>query len=334
MTGVRARALALPALVLALVWAVALFHGPTSDVHINDLNIYRGYADALQAGRAPYADFALEYPPLALVPMWLAGTTSAGLRLLRDQLCDPDAAGRAGGDGADGGAWRASAPLTAAWIVALSPLLTGAVVRTHFDLVPVALLLAALLALTRARPTAGFALLGVGAMTKLFPALLVPVAAAWLLAAGRGSDALRGAVVFTAVVVAVSLPFLGGGYADAFRFQLDRPVQIESTPASVLFAAGGSRVTGGPSVPDAYKSNGLVGGAADGVQTGFAVVLVGVLALVVALVLRSPPARTRCCWARSPRCSRSSPWGRCSRRSSSSGWCRSRRSPGRAASGC
>ena len=285
----RAGALLAPALVLGLVWGVALFHGPTSDVQINDLNVYRGYSDLLAAGHKPYSSsFPLEYPPLALVPMWLAGLVGSGygdyetafavLMLLAALAVLWLTAGLA----------RERAT-TAAWIVALAPLATGAVVRTHFDLVPLALLLAALLAFTRDRSTAGFALLGVGTMTKLFPALLVPVAAAWLVAAGRGGDAARGGAVFVAVVAVVSLPFLGSGYVDAYRFQLDRPVQIESTPASVLFAVGGSHVTGGPSVPDAYKSNGLVGGAADAVQTVFSVLLVAALVLVVALVVRGPP---------------------------------------------
>ena len=279
-----------PAAALGVVWVVALFHGPTADVHITDVNIYRGYADALSAGHAPYSGFAFEYPPLALVPMWLGGLASTAdtygaydvafaivtfvaaiaVMLLTASLARERAA-------------------TAAWIVALSPLLTGAVMRTHFDLVPVALLLAALFALTRDRPTAAFALLGLGAMTKLFPALLVPIAAAWLIASGRGRDAVRGIVAFAAVVAAISLPFVGSGYVDAYRYQLDRPVQIESTPASVIFALGGSEVTGGPTVPDAYKSNGLVGGPADAVQTLFEVVLLGVLALVVVLVRRAPP---------------------------------------------
>ena len=279
-----------PAAALGIVWVVALFHGPTADVHITDVNVYRGYADALSAGHAPYSGFAFEYPPLALVPMWLGGLASTAdtygaydvafaivtfvaaiaVMLLTASLARERAA-------------------TAAWIVALSPLLTGAVMRAHFDLVPVALVLAALFALTRDRPTAAFALLGVGAMTKLFPALLVPIAAAWLIASGRGRDVVRGIIAFAAVVAAISLPFLGSGYVDAYRYQLDRPVQIESTPASVLFALGGSDVTGGPTVPDAYKSNGLVGGSADAVQTLFEVVLVGVLALVVLLVRRAPP---------------------------------------------
>jgi glycosyl transferase family 87 len=278
-----------PAAALAAVWAVALFHGPTADTHITDVNVYRGYADALAAGREPYSGFAFEYPPLALVPMWLAGVTDAGSYASYDVSFAVVMLAAALAVMLLTAALARERALTAAWIVALAPLLTGAVVRTHFDLVPVALLLGAILALTRGRPTAGFALLGVGAMTKLFPALLVPVAAAWLIASGRGREAARGFIAFAAVVAALSLPFLGQGYVDAYRYQLDRPVQIESTPASVLFALGGSEVTGGPSVPDAYKSNGLVGGSADAVQALFAVLLVGVLALVVALVVRGPP---------------------------------------------
>jgi len=278
-----------PAAALAAIWAVALFHGPTADTHITDVNVYRGYADALSAGNAPYSGFAFEYPPLALVPMWLAGLADAGSYASYDVSFAVVMLVAALVVMLLTAALARERALTAAWIVALAPLLTGAVVRTHFDLVPVALMLAALLALTRGRPTAGFALLGVGAMTKLFPALLVPVAAAWLIASGRGREAARAFAAFAAVVAVVSLPFLGRGYIDAYRYQLDRPVQIESTSASVLFALGGSQVTGGPSVPDAYKSNGLVGGSADAVQALFTVLLLGVLALVVALVVRGPP---------------------------------------------
>jgi hypothetical protein len=278
-----------PAAALAAIWAVALFHGPTSDAHITDVNVFRGYADALSAGKTPYSGFAFEYPPLALVPMWLAGLGDAGSFASYDVSFAVVMLVAALAVMLLTAALARERALTAAWIVALAPLVTGAVVRTHFDLVPVALLLGALLALTRRRPTLGFALLGVGAMTKLFPALLVPVAAAWLIASGRGREAARGFIAFAAVVAVFSLPFLGQGYIDAYRYQLERPVQIESTPASVLFALGGSDVTGSPSVPDAYKSNGLVGGSADAVQALFTVLLVGVLALVVALVVRGPP---------------------------------------------
>jgi hypothetical protein len=282
-----------PAVALAVVWGIALFNGPTADVHITDVNVYRGYADALDAGHEPYSGFAFEYPPLALVPMWLAGLTDGGsyasydvtfaiVMLLAALAVMPLTAVLA-----------RDRALTAAWIVALSPLLTGAVVRTHFDFVAVALMLGALVALTRGRPTAGFALLGAGAMTKLFPALLVPVAAAWLVARRQGGDAARGAAAFAAVVAVVSLPFLGGGYVDAYRYQLERPVQIESTPATVLFALGGSHVTGTATIPDAHGSNGLEGGPDDVVQAVFVALLAGTLALVVVLVARGPPEERR-----------------------------------------
>jgi hypothetical protein len=282
-----------PAAALSVVWAVALFHGPTGDAHITDVNVYRGYADALGAGREPYSGFAFEYPPLALVPMWLAGATDAGSYASYEVSFAVVMLAAALAVMALTAALARERAVTAAWIVALSPLLTGAVVRTHFDLVPVALMLGALLALTRGRSAGGFALLGAGAMTKLFPALLVPVAGAWLLGRRRGADAVRGVLVFVAVVAVVSLPFLGAGYIDAYRYQLERPVQIESTPATVLFALGGSHVTGTATVPDAHGSNGLDGGAADVVQTAFTALLVATLALAVVLVARGPPDEHR-----------------------------------------
>jgi len=179
----------------------------------------------------------------------------------------------------------------AAWLIAFSPLLTGALVRTHFDLVPTAILLGALVAMTRGRPVLGLGLLGVGAMTKLFPALAAPVAIAWLLGRGERRTAALGAVAFVAVVAVISLPFFGNGYIDAYRFHIDRPVQIESTPASVLFAIGGSHVTGDPVRPDQYKSNGLAGGSAGAVQAGFVVLELLALAWIVVRAARRPDPR-------------------------------------------
>lgn len=280
-----ARSLFWPALALTAIWGVAFTVGPTSDIHINDIAIYRGYADAMRTGHYPYVDFALEYPPLSLVVFAAAGMfgTAAdtyefvlgalmlGAALIVLALTADLARDRR---------------LTAAWLVAVSPLLTGAVVRTHFDVVAVVLMLAALVALLADRPLACFALLGVGAMVKLFPGLLVPVAAAWLIGAGRRREAVRGVAVFAAVVAVVSLPFASRGYLDAYTFQLDRPVQIESTPASVLFAVGDSHVTGYPYVPDRFKSNGLAGGAAGPMAAAFAVLLVATLAAITALAAR------------------------------------------------
>ena len=251
------------------------------------------YADLLHAGQLPYRDFGFEYPPLAAIPLWLAGlpglddptyAVSFGVLMALCLLAVQQLAARLAGG--------ARASLTVAWLFVATPVLIGASLRTHFDALPVALALAALLALSRNRYDLGFALLGVGTMTKLFPGLLAAVALVWL-AAGRGEwrAALRGGAIFAAVVVAISLPLAGAGYADSFRFHLERPVQIESTAASVLFALGGSDVTGTNLRPDRFKSNGLDGGHADLVEAVFALLLVAALCGVGWLAARGPDAR-------------------------------------------
>jgi uncharacterized membrane protein len=285
-------ALAPPAISLAVLWAVATTVGPFSDTTVNDLFVYRTYAELLAGGALPYVDFGFEYPPLAALPIWLAGlpgrdeaTYAASFAVLMAAcaLADQHLAARLAGERRAG--------LAVAWLLALQPVAIGASVRTHFDPLPVALALGGLLALAAARPQLGFVLLGLGTMTKLFPGLLAVVAVVWLAARGERRAALRGAATFAAVVVLVSLPLAGSGYVDSFRFHLDRPVQIESTPASVLFALGGSQVTGTNLRPDRFKSNGLDGGHAELVEALFAAALLLALAAVAALAARGRDAR-------------------------------------------
>jgi hypothetical protein len=313
--------LALAAVTLATLWAVATTIGPFSDTTVNDLYVYRSYADLLVAGQLPYLDFGFEYPPLAAVPLWLAGLPGTdeasyavtfavlmGACAVVGQQLAARLAGAAGEAATStrerlagaGIAVRARRPLArpgreglaVAWMLAFTPVLIGASVRTHFDALPIAVALGALLAFARERPSLGFALLGVGTMTKLFPGLLAVVAFVWLLW-GRGERraALRGGAIFVAVVLALSLPFAGAGYVESFTFHLDRPVQIESTPATVLFALGGSDVTGTNLRPDRFKSNGLDGGHADAVKRLFSLLLVAALAGILALAARRPDAR-------------------------------------------
>ncbi|MBA3328941.1 MAG: hypothetical protein H0T43_11635, partial [Solirubrobacterales bacterium] len=150
-----------PAVALALLWALATTVGPFSDTTVNDLFVYRTYADLLRDGALPYLDFGFEYPPLAAVPIGLAALPGGGedayaasfaVLMLGCALAGQQLAARLAGGGREGE--------TVAWLLALAPVLIGASVRTHFDALPVALALGALLAFARDRPTAGFALLG------------------------------------------------------------------------------------------------------------------------------------------------------------------------------
>ena len=283
---------ALPSIALAVAWAVATTTGPFSGTTVNDLFVYRTYAELFAAGMLPYLDIGFEYPPLAALPLWLAGLPgvdeatyelSFGVLMAGCAIAGQQLAMRLAGERRSG--------LVVGWLLALTPVVIGASVRTHFDALPVALALGGLLVLARGHSDLGLLVLALGTMTKLFPGLLAVVAIVWLAGRGDRRAALRGAAILVSVIVLVSLPFAGGGYVDSFRFHLDRPVQIESTPATVLFALGDSQVTGTNLRPDRFKSNGLDGGHADLVAALFAVALVLALAAIAALAARASDAR-------------------------------------------
>ena len=138
--------------------------------------------------RLPYRDFPVEYPPLALAAMALPrllASTLAGYRvafaamiaLLYLVLCW--IAGRLAG------LLAGAPPPEVVWRrMALLALAVGPLLVQRFDLVPAALVAGAVLALSSRRDGLAGALLGLGIMTKLYPALLLGPIAAFLLAAG------------------------------------------------------------------------------------------------------------------------------------------------------
>jgi hypothetical protein len=282
------RAALLALAVLAAGWALTLWVAPWSNERVNDLFVYRSFAAPVLDGELPYRDVAFEYPPLAapaIVLPGLAGTgqddfrwafalwtlvAAAAVVLLCGAL-----AHTTGGD-----------PRRAMMAAALMPLFLGAMVRTHFDLFPVALLLAGLLLLCRDRPRAGLAVLGLGVMTKAFPLVAVPVALAWLVARGLRREAWQGALACGAVIAVAggaALAVSADAATDAVRFQLDRPAQVESSPALVLLGLDAAGAGEARSV-SSYRSDGLLHPASDVVTSLFAAALLAFVALLCAAV--------------------------------------------------
>ena len=272
-------------LVLTGSWALTLWVMPWSDERVNDLFVFRSDASWFLDGLLPYRDVAFEYPPLAAGAIGLPGLAGTGassyrwafaLTMLALAFCVlvlvRALARRTGG----------SVALASA-AVALAPLVTGAMIRNHFDLLPVALTLGALLLVLGRRPGLGFALLGVATMTKGFPLVVAPVALAWLVAGGERRAALRGGCAFAAVVALMAGLAVGlspAGARDAIRYQTARPVQIESLAS---FGVRAIDALGGPrAVPvESYRSDGLehpAGGALAGLFAALGVLAVGVLA--------------------------------------------------------
>jgi hypothetical protein len=120
----------------------------------------------------------------------------------------------------------------------------------------------------------------------------VPVALAWLVAGGRRREAWQGGLACAAVIAVVAGAAVAtspGGAADAVRYHLDRPVQIESSPALVLLgldAAGAGEARGVSS----HRSDGLLHPAADAVTSLFGAALVAFVAfLCVGVGRRNDP---------------------------------------------
>jgi hypothetical protein len=242
--------------VFAGVWAV-LHTGFYRHRQIIDTPIYQRYGDAMADGKVPYRDFQLEYPPAAL-PAFVIPS------LLRSP--DGDLGGYRSGFEAEmlvcgalalafmlsillsleAGPVRTGAALGFA---ALAPLLLGSVMLSRFDLWPTALTVGALAAFVAERDRLGSGVLGLAVAAKIFPAVLVPVAAVWIWRRSGRREALVCLGVFAAVVIVCFAPFVAlspHGVWHSVTTQTSRPLQIETLGAGVLLVAhavGGLGIT-------------------------------------------------------------------------------------------
>ena len=289
--GILPAALAL----LALSWIAIFLLDPWADERVSDLFLFHSTAELFLDGFLPYRDVPFEYPPLAapvIALPGLAGGGEDGYRLAFGLLMAALAAAAivlAGRLATQTGGDRRLALLA----MALAPLLTGAMVRTHFDLAAVVLVLAALSAILSGRTGLGFACLGAGAMLKLFPLVVAPIALAWLLAREERGVAVRGAAVLGLTLAALALPALvlsPEGALDAVRYQAERPVQVESSPATVLLAL--DAVGGGAAQSvHSHRSDGLEHAGSELVVALFAGILIGVVALLAVAATRPSESR-------------------------------------------
>lgn len=236
-------ALALAALFAVLALAVARAWDVSGE-QVSDVPLYRTYGERIAGGEVPYRDFRLEYPPGALPALVLPALVTGGAEAYEWTLAALLAACGAGGLLV---LWRllaalgrpARTQLAVLGLVALSPVVLGAVLLTRFDLVPAVAVAAATLALVRGRDRLGGALLGAAIAIKLYPLVLVPLAAAWTWRRLGRRRALESLALCAAVVVLAYVPFLlvaPEGVASSVGRQLGRPLQIETLGAGILLA--------------------------------------------------------------------------------------------------
>jgi hypothetical protein len=239
-----------PSVGLVAAFCAALFLASWALLHVGfyrhdqvvDTPVYQKYGDWMTAGKVPYRDFGVEYPPGALPAFVLPALADGHGRSYRSMFETLMAA-----LGVAVVAFVALCvrvlrlpPVEPLLFVAVAWLLLGSVVLTRFDLYPAALTVAALAAALSGRWRLGGGVLGLATAVKLYPAVVVPIliAAAWK---RRGSrEGLLALGAFALAFGIVVLPFFvlsPGGVWDSFTRQASRPLQIESLGSGLLLAA-------------------------------------------------------------------------------------------------
>jgi hypothetical protein len=214
------RSIGLPAL-----WAVwlatrtSLYLLATAPGGDGDVGIYqRWYACCLSHGKFPLADPMWQYPPGAALVLWLPGRLPGGyvksfvlLAIGCDLAITLMLCGRARRGGSLAGAWF--------WVCGV-PLL-GAVAVARFDMIPVALGVAALC--VTGRGVVRGALAGVGAAVKVWPVMLL---------AGLPPGQYRRSLAAAAAVFAAICVVFASETASFLAHQNARGVEIESVAAT------------------------------------------------------------------------------------------------------
>jgi hypothetical protein len=261
---------------------------------------YHRYGVAMMHGHVPYRDFGVEYPPGAL-PVFLAPAIGHdGFRLYNQEFQILMALCGAGALLAMTLTLRslaASAQRTAAALAfaALAPLVLGSVILYRYDLWPAALTVAGLAAVLAGRERLGFASLGLGIAAKVFPAVLLPPAVAYVWRTRGRREALLCLGACAGVAAAVIVPFLAlapRGLWDSVVQQVTRPLQIESLASGVLLVAhqvGGLAIT----MESSRGSQNLAGSLPDALATASSVLLALALFGIWAAAARGPATPER-----------------------------------------
>lgn len=285
------------ALVTAVVHVAVL--APLAEGHSVIVGpVFQSQAEAILDGALPYEERGFEYPPLALPLLLAPGVVSDDVTgyveaFSWEMIAIDLAIVALLALGLRAASTRVAAALVcySAGIFVLSGVLApdsaldASLPLARFDLVPAALVLAALLAREAGRSATWSALLSIGAAVKAYPLLLYPV----LVRGDRSPRSVAIAAIVPLAVVAVVVLATGDRFGSAISYQSDRDLQIETVAATPLLVA--HLLGGGAGITVGAGSFNIDASGADAARAISVVLLLAGYALVVWLAWRSkaPP---------------------------------------------
>jgi hypothetical protein len=251
---------------------------------------YFDYATLMSRGSVPFRDFPIEYPPLFPPLLAAAGYTpdieAFVSRFAFEMVLFAIAAGLVTALAAREGQGLRK-PLIVAAAFAVGVLSLGAITANRYDAAVALLIALALLFMVRGSWLAVGVTLGLGFALKITPVVLVPLIV--LLAPRQRVLPALAAFAGSAAAPFLAVLGLGGnamlGLTMLGSYHLDRPLEIESVPASFFWLkslVGGDRIQ----VALAAGSQVIDSASANAVARVFAVFVALALAGVFALVWR------------------------------------------------
>ncbi len=241
-------------------------------------------------GQIPYVDFECEYPPVALLLFLIPGLFFRALpsyyiaftveMLLFDLLAIfliIFIAKRINISKV-----KALTSYTLLIAVAAGPLVTQ-----RYDLAPAVMVLAAVAAFLAGKNKTAWGVLALGVMAKVFPIVVAPVFAIWLLIKKQYAQLFKGIAAFAAVALLTILPWLiidAGSLGSLLSYHMDRGLHAESTYGSFIILA---QHFGWTSVDwdFSFGSFNITSGLADNLANASFYIMAAVLLLAYALFL-------------------------------------------------
>jgi hypothetical protein len=234
--------LQLIAFIILHVLIIGVLFNTVYTTEYGSTGLYYQYAGYVLDGYIPYADFDYEYPPLSLIFILLPGLFASSymqyavIYTAEIIIADLIAVYLIHLIASENG--RSHWKMLAIYTVCLLAL--GPIVALQYDIFPAVIVLSSIYFFYHHKYKLSWGLLAVGAMTKLFPAVLMPVYLICHLKNRQLKESGYGILTFMIISVLAVMPFvLSGGCSivNMIEYHAERGIQLESLYSAVLMIA-------------------------------------------------------------------------------------------------